>query len=1246
MPYKFNPFTGSFDWTGSPGGSNTQVQFNDGGSFGGASQIVYDKAQGLTGVQRTSPQAPLHVTGASGLQIAAPTGLSATLVEDVAVSTPTSVTSTIVYGPSSPNPLTISFTEIDYVSTATVSQNTGSGNYICNGQTIYYRLYCYKSVGGIRVATSSYYSTSFTDTINDGSTQFTIDITSIAAASIYFDGFIIQKSYDGSNWPYAVDIGTASSYNDNDFTNTDAFEVSAYQANGATWYGEVSQYKILAGGHYRSSYTTNNAVDSNSGLGLIVGVSGYGPLADDGYMMHQADGGSNYRDIGTATSYYDWGSTTGITTDYPIFDDYAFPIFNTSLTGSSGTGSSFNYFNGNFIANGSSWTVEVWEYRIHPETGQYWFVGTPDTNSVGTDDNSFNFFQIDWGCTQGDGDGRYVVVLQNGSPVYEEDVGNTNSGSLVGATSSISTKPDISTYSGVPRTFNLYGYVTSPSLKYSNGSATTSVSDSNTAPYWIYHSFSGPGNATHYKLIESSYRNGYVYSNTVVSEFYQTYAGVGDATVTPSSLGYLANGSNLTRTYTVYSYANSYGMIYYSPTGTAVQTTDPNDSKYYTVSLSWSSPGITAAKVKRTTGATSVYLVIGATSLSDTTAITWNASSTLTPTAAKTMAAIIERDTTNTLDAPLLVLRNTGTSKTSKILLDYNNGASTAGEYGINNSGDFYIKSFTNNLYVGDYTGPHSIIGGSPRFNYQGSVGSTFWYRGSTITYLMYLQGDYGTAFFGTNTASWTSDPSCLVYMQSQDGIEPALTIGLKTGASITSPALNLRNDSGTELARLNNYGQLSLAASAPSQSHLYIGAGDGSYAQIRLVDSSSLVNVSGGISFYNNEFYGANIDGNMRKFLQTPSTYTVNSFAYVDTNGRLVADNRLYWTGTLLQSNQTLEITTGLLQFPTGNAIKVGKTISSSNTTDVIVGTANTVTGTHEGGTVFGRGCTASGQRGLVAGTSCSQTGGGNSYIVAGYGASFSGSNGGAIGINISNSTSNSLMLGMDSARYLLLDTNTASTHRVINKTETSGFNAYYDIDANAAISGIRFYKTGVLKYTISNSATDVFQIIGSGGSYFTSNVAGAFAINSATTTTASLWIKNIVATTNKVLVLQHIASGTGDFIDCQNSAATSQFRVSSSGSFVCNSGTINGNLQTNGLTLSNNYNIAVGTTNGTKIATATAQKLGFWNATPIVQPVTGGTAATLVSNAGTTLTSTDTFDGYTLAQVVKALRNMGLLA
>ena len=58
------------------------------------------------------------------------------------------------------------------------------------------------------------------------------------------------------------------------------------------------------------------------------------------------------------------------------------------------------------------------------------------------------------------------------------------------------------------------------------------------------------------------------------------------------------------------------------------------------------------------------------------------------------------------------------------------------------------------------------------------------------------------------------------------------------------------------------------------------------------------------------------------------------------------------------------------------------------------------------------------------------------------------------------------------------------------------------------------------------------------------------------------------------------------------------------------------------------------------------TSQKLSLWNATPIVQPTTAVAAATFVANTSGIVNDTATFDGYTIGQIVKALRNIGALA
>lgn len=59
-----------------------------------------------------------------------------------------------------------------------------------------------------------------------------------------------------------------------------------------------------------------------------------------------------------------------------------------------------------------------------------------------------------------------------------------------------------------------------------------------------------------------------------------------------------------------------------------------------------------------------------------------------------------------------------------------------------------------------------------------------------------------------------------------------------------------------------------------------------------------------------------------------------------------------------------------------------------------------------------------------------------------------------------------------------------------------------------------------------------------------------------------------------------------------------------------------------------------------------ASTGKIGLFSVTPIVRPVTGGASATIASpGAGNTIKTDDTFDGYTLAQVVRALRLLGAL-
>ena len=98
-----------------------------------------------------------------------------------------------------------------------------------------------------------------------------------------------------------------------------------------------------------------------------------------------------------------------------------------------------------------------------------------------------------------------------------------------------------------------------------------------------------------------------------------------------------------------------------------------------------------------------------------------------------------------------------------------------------------------------------------------------------------------------------------------------------------------------------------------------------------------------------------------------------------------------------------------------------------------------------------------------------------------------------------------------------------------------------------------------------------------------------------------------------------------------------TERARITAGGNVLVGTTTDDGanKLQVNGsVGLAEAGNIVVGTTTGTKIGTATTQKLGFWNATPIVQPASASQAAVATTGA----TNVTPF-GYTTSAQANAI-------
>lgn len=63
------------------------------------------------------------------------------------------------------------------------------------------------------------------------------------------------------------------------------------------------------------------------------------------------------------------------------------------------------------------------------------------------------------------------------------------------------------------------------------------------------------------------------------------------------------------------------------------------------------------------------------------------------------------------------------------------------------------------------------------------------------------------------------------------------------------------------------------------------------------------------------------------------------------------------------------------------------------------------------------------------------------------------------------------------------------------------------------------------------------------------------------------------------------------------------------------------------------------------TSFRTARGSQVGFFRAIPVSQPTTSVGSATFAQNSGNAVNDASTFDGYTVAQIVQALRGLGLL-
>ena len=226
------------------------------------------------------------------------------------------------------------------------------------------------------------------------------------------------------------------------------------------------------------------------------------------------------------------------------------------------------------------------------------------------------------------------------------------------------------------------------------------------------------------------------------------------------------------------------------------------------------------------------------------------------------------------------------------------------------------------------------------------------------------------------------------------------------------------------------------------------------------------------------------------------------------------------------------------------------------------------------------------------------------------------------------------------------------------IGNTSLSGYNLRVDKQITGLTTSTGIASIGTIQSDVTSNARMFTSFANTQATSFTlPNLShyqaqqGSFGLNSVVTNQFGFIAEaNIIGATNNFGFRGEIPSGTGRWNLFMNGTASNYLR----GNLLLNTTTdagflldVNGTARfSNDVTIADTRNIILSTTTGTRIGTATNQRLALWNATPNVQPTNAITAAAFVANTSGIVNDTATFGGYTIGQIVAALQRIGALA
>lgn len=184
--------------------------------------------------------------------------------------------------------------------------------------------------------------------------------------------------------------------------------------------------------------------------------------------------------------------------------------------------------------------------------------------------------------------------------------------------------------------------------------------------------------------------------------------------------------------------------------------------------------------------------------------------------------------------------------------------------------------------------------------------------------------------------------------------------------------------------------------------------------------------------------------------------------------------------------------------------------------------------------------------------------------------------------------------------------------------------------------ISGVlTITKTGTTARTVTFPDAAITVARSDAAQTFTGDQTFAGSILAAAiSATAAAGVKTQAAATQDAVAIIGRAAGTGSYVASITPPALSASITLTLPAVTGTLAVLGANIFTGAQTLSD-VDVVLGTTTGTKIGTAVAQKLGLWNVTPVVQPAAAGQAAAAAQGQASLTDSTGGSASATLAAI-----------